>query len=81
MKLSKKIREITLITISDLKDNYFDRIPISSDQILALKWFDKYRVEILKKANKRNVFHQRYAELKVIENTVDYREFLKNFEI
>ncbi len=70
-----------LITIGDLKDNYFDELPISSDQIQALKTFDRYRVEVLKKAKESPDFRQQYLKLKILENTVDYRDFLEDLKI
>lgn len=81
MNLSVKAEQTNLITIGDLKDNYFDKLPISSDQIQALKWFDKYRVGVLKKANGTADFQEQYLALQIIENTMDYRVFLKDLKI
>ena len=71
------------ITISDLRDSYFDDLPLTSEQVLAIKRFDKYRIQVLQSVEEEEdqVFQKKYLDLLVIENTVDYREFLKNFEI
>ena len=39
--------QIGVITINDLKDRYFDGIPLSEEEKKALRNFDQYRLEKL----------------------------------
>lgn len=78
---SISLKSTGAITISDLKDSYFDELPISQEQIQALKEFDKYRVQKLSETTSEDAFQKMYFDLQVLENTVDYREFLENFKI
>jgi hypothetical protein len=68
------------ITISDLRDSYFDELPLAADQILALKEFDKIRVKKLSNVGDDVDFQKQYFDLQVIENTVDYRDFLRQYD-
>ena len=69
-----------MVTIGDLKDDYFDGAAITPEQIRALKEFDKYRVEKLRNIENEFDFQKQYFDLQIIENTMDYREFLDNLK-
>jgi len=72
-------RSTDVITIGDLKDNYFEHKPVSFEQITALKSFDKYKVKLLSKIENDAEFQKQYFEIQIVENTMDYREFLASF--
>ena len=65
-----------IITIGDLKDNYYDGIGLTEAQKRALKNFDKLRVMVLSSALNDEDFHKKYFEFKLKENTCDYKDFL-----
>ncbi|MFK8044371.1 MAG: hypothetical protein AB8B72_02670 [Crocinitomicaceae bacterium] len=69
-----------VITINDLRDYYFENKPITGDQISALKAFDKYKVNKLREYEDDFAFQKQYLDIQIIENTVDYREFLAQIE-
>ena len=73
--------EEAIITISDLRDDYFEDCLMSGEQVSAIKAFDKYKVSRLRKVRKDADFQKEYFDLQVIENTIDYNEFLNNLEI
>ncbi len=83
----KKITSIknnsAVTTVSDLRDFYFDDLPLTSEQVLAIKSFDKHRIHVLQsiEEDQDQEFQKKYMDLLVLENTIDYREILKNFKI
>lgn len=66
----------TIVTISDLKDDYFDGIELSVEQRSALKNFDRFKVKFLSASLDDADFQKRYLDLQRKENTEDYRQFL-----
>ena len=65
-----------VITISDLKDDYYDGIALTDEQKQALKNFDRLKVVVLSEALNDKEFQKRYFEFQLKENTLDYKEFL-----
>jgi hypothetical protein len=64
------------VSINDIRDKYFDDLPLSQEEDLALKNFDKYRMEYLNSAPNEEVFEKRYLELQAKANLSSYTEFL-----
>ncbi|MFD1551401.1 hypothetical protein DNU06_13635 [Putridiphycobacter roseus] len=77
--MSSKSNKLTAFikTISDLKYDYFEGLALSRQERRALKAFDKYRLEALKSSQGHPLFSQRFLEIRHIEHTLDYREFIK----
>ena len=71
----------SVITISDLKDDYFEDCTLSSEQLNAIKTFDKYKLSRLSNIREDADFQKVYYELQVIENTMDYTEFLDQLRV
>ncbi len=65
-----------IVTISDLKDDYFDGIELTDEQKTALKNFDRLRLKTLSESVDDNDFQRRYFELQRKENTEDYKHFI-----
>ncbi|CAG0983831.1 MAG: hypothetical protein HND27_03345 [Bacteroidetes bacterium] len=72
---SKSLLGIT--TINDLRDMEFNNIEITPQHRLALKNFDRYRINQLKKIKSDAAFHNKYMQLQAIANLMPYEEFLK----
>jgi hypothetical protein len=64
------------VSINDIRDKYFEDIPLSQDEELALKNFDKYRMDYLNSAPNEEVFEKRYLELQAKANLASFTEFL-----
>lgn len=77
----KKVKESLKIkvfcSINDLKEKEFDQINISTNERLALKNYDRYRISELNKQTSEQKFHNRYLQLQVMANLSPYQEFLK----
>ena len=66
-----------IVSINDLRYKEFNNIELSSDEALALRNFDRFRISELNKIKGDAEFHIRYRELQVMANLGDYMEFLK----
>lgn len=64
------------VSINDIRDKYFDDIPLTADEETALKNFDRYRMEYLNAAPNEEIFEKRYLELQARANLSAYTEFL-----
>lgn len=64
------------ISINDIRDKYFEDIPLSTDEESALKNFDKYRMEYLNSSPNEEVFEKRYLEIQAKANLSSYLDFL-----
>lgn len=64
------------LSINDIRDKYFEDLPLSDDEKTALKNYDKYRMDYLNAAPNEEVFEQRYLELQAKANLASYTEFL-----
>jgi hypothetical protein len=67
-----------IVSINDLRYKEFNNIELSSNEALALRNFDKFRITELNKIKSDEEFHIRYRELQVMANLGDYQEFLKS---
>jgi len=65
------------VSINDIRDKYFEDIPLTNEEAKALKNYDKYRVEYLNAAKNEEEFEKRYLELQVKANLSPYSDFLK----
>lgn len=65
-----------LVSINDIKDKYFDGEELSEEETLAMKNYDKYRLEYLNGSQNEEDFDQRYFQLQVMANLHSYKEFL-----
>ena len=64
------------VSINDIRDKYFEDIPLTTEEETALKNFDKYRMAYLNAAPNEEVFEKRYLELQAKANLSAYTEFL-----
>lgn len=77
IKQSLKAELTGIVSINDLRYKEFNNIELSSQEALALRNFDKFRISELNKITSDEEFHIRYRELQVIANLGDYTEFIK----
>ena len=64
------------VSISDLRDKYFDDVELSKDELLAIENFDKYRIEYLNSSPTESEFDKRYLELQAKANLENYKDFI-----
>lgn len=76
-KQSLKAEHTGIVSINDLRYKEFNNIELSSEEALALRNFDKFRISELNKITSDEEFHIRYRELQVMANLGDFREFMK----
>ena len=65
------------VSINDLREKYFEEDELTTNERLALKNFDRYRITILTQTSDDTVFHQNYTKIQVKANLSPYTEFLK----
>ena len=65
-----------LISISDIKDKYFDGEEVSREELVAMHNFDKFRLAYLNASNGEEDFENRYFRLQVLANLHPYQSFL-----
>ena len=65
------------VSINDLRDKEYSNQPLSHEERIALKNFDKYRVKCLSQKKTEKEFHNSYQQLQVLANLSPYQEFLK----
>jgi hypothetical protein len=76
-KTNTKVESIEVITINDLRDSDFTGQPLSHQQRLALKNFDRYRIHELNQQLTESAFHKKYTQIQVMANLAPFKEFLK----
>lgn len=76
-KTDNKVTSTEIITINDLRDFDFTGQPLSHQQRLALKNFDRYRIHELNQQLTESDFHKKYAQIQVMANLSPFKEFLK----
>jgi len=76
-KTDNKLDSTAIITINDLRDSDFTGLPLSHQQRLALKNFDRYRIHELNKQLTEATFHKKYMQIQVMANLSPFKEFLK----
>lgn len=64
------------VSINDIRDKYFEDIPLTDEEKRALNNYDKYRMDYLNSAPTEEVFEARYLELQAKANLASYTEFL-----
>jgi len=65
------------ISINDLRDLEYKGIELTPQQRLALKNFDRYRINQLNSQTTEQKFHKKYLQLQVMANLTPFEEFLK----
>ncbi|MDG1477593.1 MAG: hypothetical protein P8Q14_10640 [Vicingaceae bacterium] len=76
-KTEKKVESVEIVTINDLRDFDYSGQPLSHQQRLALKNFERYRIHELNQQLSEKDFHNRYAQIQVMANLHPFKEFLK----
>ena len=76
-KTDNKVESTEVITINDLRDSDFSERPLSHQQRLALKNFDRYRIHELNQQLTEADFHKKYTQIQVMANLSPFKEFLK----
>lgn len=64
------------VSINDLKDKYFDGLSLTEEEELALRNFDRYRIEKLNAAKNDSAFKLEYLKIQAMANLSSYRYFL-----
>lgn len=65
-----------VVTINDLKDRIYDNIEISEEEAIAVKNFDKYRLNKLNNAVSKTEFNALYVLIRSEANILNFKEFL-----
>ena len=76
-KISPKTSIGAVISINDLREKEERGNPLTSEQRLALRNYEKYRIDELNSAKSEKDFHKKYELLQVLANLGPYQEFLK----
>lgn len=76
-KVDKIIESTEIISINDLRDFDYSGQPLSHQQRLALKNFERYRIHELNQQLSEEDFHKKYAQIQVMANLHPFIEFLK----
>ena len=76
-KTSSKIK--IFCSINDLREKDYEEQDLSTNERLALKNFDRYRISELNKQTSEESFHKKYLQLQVMANLSPFEEFLKEF--
>lgn len=64
-------------SINDLRELEYNNTTLETNQRVALKNFDRYRISELNNQNSEEKFHMKYRQLQVMANLSPYEEFLK----
>ena len=64
-------------SINDLREKDYQNIDLSTNERVALKNYDRYRISELNKQTSEAKFHNRYMQLQVMANLSPFDEFLK----
>lgn len=64
------------VSINDVRDKYFENAPLTEQEKLALKNFDRYRMEYLNSAPSEEAFEKRYLEIQAKANLSAFTDFL-----
>lgn len=65
-------------SINDLNDKYFDGVPLTETEKLALSNFDQYRINRLNAAKSDAEFKLIYLKIQAMANLSSYQYFLRN---
>lgn len=75
--ISNKLINLTSnITISDLKEMYYDGEPLNEKMVNAIQNFDKLKLDKLSTNTSDFEFQKLYLDFQILENTKDYNLFL-----
>ena len=64
------------VSINDIRDKYFEDIPLTEEERTALVNYDRFRMDYLNAASTEEEFEKRYLELQVKANLSPYTDFL-----
>ena len=64
------------VSKNDVRDKYFENVRLSEQEKIALKNFDRYRMEYLNSAPNEEVFEKRYLEIQAKANLSAFTDFL-----
>ena len=64
------------VSINDVRDKYFESVPLSEMERKALRNFDKYRVDYLNASKDEQEFEKRYLEIQAKANLNSFEYFL-----
>lgn len=64
-------------SINDLRDLEYKGVELTPQPRLALKNYDRYRINQLNSQTSEQKFHKKYLQLQVMANLSPYQEFLK----
>ena len=64
-------------SINDLRELEYNNVTLDTNQRVAIKNFDRYRISELNNQVSEDKFHNKYMQLQVMANLSPYEEFLK----
>ena len=65
-----------VLSINDIRDREFNGEHLSTEELTALRNFDRYRIETLNGIHDDKEFHERCRQLQVMANLGDWKDFL-----
>lgn len=65
------------LSINDLRELDYSNDTLTNNEKIAIKNYDKFRIEELNKQVSEQKFYARYMQLQVMANLSPYEEFLK----
>lgn len=75
-RVQQRAQPALQICINDLREKYYNNIPLATDELRALTKFDELRIEYLNNAQNEEEFQRRYLEMQAKANLSPFTEFL-----
>lgn len=78
--ITPKLKTLDLkgfLTVNDLRDKEYNNKELTTNERIALKNYDRYRIKVLSQKITEKEFHSRYQKLQVMANLTPFEEFLK----
>jgi len=67
----------SILTVNDLRELDYSNQELSTQQRLAIKNYDRYKISELNRQTSEEAFHKKYMQLQVMANLSPFEEFLK----
>jgi len=67
----------SFLTVNDLRELDANQGELSTQQRLAIKNYDRYKISELNKQSSEEAFDKKYMQLQVLANLSPFEEFLK----
>ena len=75
-RVQRRVQSALHVCINDLREKYYNNIPLATDELRALTRFDQLRIEYLNNAKNEEEFQLRYLEMQAKANLSSFTDFL-----